>query len=357
VSKGEERYAHAAARLLRERWPEKPAREDGGHRDRVVAAMELDVAGRRVRRRVVAGAGLAMAAAATVTLGLWVAGGGEDVGLRVKHVHGPTNTFVRATSIQTLSPAVALLEGDDVRCGDEGGATLGLADGTRLELSPSSHLRVDELGKTRKFLLLHGRVLADVAKLAPSERFIVATPDGQVEVRGTSFSVEVVDAPAGCGEARIRSSVRVREGAVGVRSLAESVLLGPGESWTTPCADPSAVSSSPAPPVDSTAEASAPIPAAPSPFVRRSVTSRSTHSGVARRPGAASQALPIEAPAVSRLDEQNDLLSAAMAAERSGQYATALRKLNELIRRFPESPLLETARIERRRILLVESRP
>jgi TolA-binding protein len=53
------------------------------------------------------------------------------------------------------------------------------------------------------------------------------------------------------------------------------------------------------------------------------------------------------------LAEQNDLFSAAMAAERQGQHAAALRRLDELISRFPSGPLSESARGERQRILSV----
>jgi len=50
------------------------------------------------------------------------------------------------------------------------------------------------------------------------------------------------------------------------------------------------------------------------------------------------------------LAEQNDLLSSAMAAARAGQHEQALRRLDDLLARFPEGPLSETARIERQRI-------
>jgi hypothetical protein len=53
---------------------------------------------------------------------------------------------------------------------------------------------------------------------------------------------------------------------------------------------------------------------------------------------------------VSHLAEQNDLFSAAMAAERRGNSTTALRKLDELIARYPGGPLSESARAERQRI-------
>jgi TolA-binding protein len=51
------------------------------------------------------------------------------------------------------------------------------------------------------------------------------------------------------------------------------------------------------------------------------------------------------------LAEQNDLFSAAMAAERQGQHELALRKLDELVERYPGGPLSESARAQRQRIL------
>jgi TolA-binding protein len=60
---------------------------------------------------------------------------------------------------------------------------------------------------------------------------------------------------------------------------------------------------------------------------------------------------PAPPAAVSRLAEQNDLFSAALAAERQGQHDLALRKLDELVTRYPDGPLSESARAERQRIL------
>jgi TolA-binding protein len=59
---------------------------------------------------------------------------------------------------------------------------------------------------------------------------------------------------------------------------------------------------------------------------------------------------PVAPPPMSRLVEQNDLFSAAMEAERHGHHAAALHKLDDLIKRFPEGPLTESARGERQRI-------
>jgi hypothetical protein len=61
-----------------------------------------------------------------------------------------------------------------------------------------------------------------------------------------------------------------------------------------------------------------------------------------------------KAASVSRLSEQNDLFSAAMAAERQGQHDLALRKLDDLIAHYPGGPLSESARAERQRILAAQ---
>lgn len=85
--------------------------------------------------------------------------------------------------------------------------------------------------------LKDGWVSVHVDKLAPGERFLLAVPDGELEVHGTTFDVDVER-----GETR---SVRVREGVVAVRigsALHAEVRLGAGMSWPiaeTPSALPS----------------------------------------------------------------------------------------------------------------------
>ena len=107
-------------------------------------------------------------------------------------------------------------------------------------------MRVIETGHTRRFLLLRGQVDASVAKLRANERLLVATPDCEVEVRGTRFTVKVSDAPTGCGGASQRSTVDVQEGTVWVRSLGAEKVLTAGQSFSRPCAAPSSVQPQPA---------------------------------------------------------------------------------------------------------------
>jgi TolA-binding protein len=72
-----------------------------------------------------------------------------------------------------------------------------------------------------------GTVHVDVDPLAQKERFRVVTLDAEVEVRGTSFDVEVIDD-------RLRSVI-VTSGLVEVRPKdGEPRLLAPGERWEAP---------------------------------------------------------------------------------------------------------------------------
>jgi hypothetical protein len=360
----EHRYAWAAARVLRAAWPSDSESQRHGHRDQIVAAMELEMAKGRRRRRAVVGGALAMAAAAALVVGLRLASPGTGPVLAVEQVIGQGNLLVRAASTQALSTSVTPVEGDELRSDETGGLTLGFRNGTRLALSRAGRLRVDAVGRLRRFLLLRGQVEAEVARLVPPERFIVDTPDAEVEVRGTRFSVAHSDASADCASTKPRSAVVVREGTVWVRSGGREVVLGAGESWTAPCAGLATEPGGQAPAVDrrASADTAAPTATPERPAVRRP----SVGSPSERRASVPSVAAPMRVPPAgspepdrptSNLAEQNDLLSAAMAAERAGEHELALRKLDQLLTRFPDGPLSETAHIERQRIRAVEARP
>ena len=365
----EDRYARKAARLLRawgEGQTEGPPIPADVRRDAVVAAMALAIAAKARRRRLAFATAMVLAAAASVLLVLRLTGTsslpgskpGAESALVVEHSSGQGNQLVRATFTQPLPDLGVLLVGDGVRSGPDSSAILGFANGTRITLSSSAHLRVDDLGSMRRFSLLGGSLQAHVAKLGQGERFVVSTPDSEVEVRGTVFTVAVDGSSSRCRDSV--SSVQVSEGAVWVRSGDKQVVLHPGESWATPCPDSGRVGQ---PPTETTARepvvAPGPAAAAVHSGAHRSVAARVTSlptpslqesplvPGVAPAPRENSA----QAAAVSRLAEQNDLLSAAMAAERHGQHDLALRKLDDLIARYPGGPLSESANAERQRIL------
>ena len=370
--RGDDRYARKAARLLRQDIEDQMDSPPADvRRDAVVAAMALAIAAKARRRRIVTVTSVALAAAASVlvvlrlmgTGGLTEAKPGAESALVVEQATGQGNRLVRAATSQPLPVLGVLAVGDDVRSDTDSSAILGFANGTHMALSSSANLRVDDLGPTRRFSLLRGSLQAHVAKLGQGERFIVTTPSSEVEVRGTVFTVAVDSSPSRCRDASSNSSVHVSEGAVWVRSGDKQVVVHPGETWVTPCPD-SGKAHEPAAETAERGPVAAPSPAATTvrsgahkpatakvPTLVAPVPSQ-VESPLA--PGAApvpSERPPAQAESVSRLAEQNDLFSAAMAAERQGQHGRALRKLDALIARYPGGPLSESANAERRRIL------
>jgi hypothetical protein len=96
------------------------------------------------------------------------------------------------------------------------------------------------VAEVERIALADGALDLEVRPLGPGERFLVATDDAEVEVRGTVFHVEARE--------RRLAYVSVREGKVEVRRGAESALLTPGQEWrdAPPRAEaPPAVSAAP----------------------------------------------------------------------------------------------------------------
>ncbi len=370
MTEGVDRYARLAAQLLRAHSAQAEPPLTESRRDKLVAAMALAIAAKRRRRRAVMLGGIVLAAAAGILLLIKVGSNHKpaipfpEATLLVEANTGPGNTLVRNDLQQRLVGGVRLVEGDSIEARKDGSATLGFANGTRVIVSAAGRLRVDELASTRRFSLQSGRLQAQVAKLGRGERFVIDTPDAEVEVRGTVFGISV-EASEGCRGLTNRSTVAVSEGAVWVRSGTAQVLLHPGESWTSPCPDtPTTEAAGPEvlPTVNGTSVAvSRPEPRAAG---RRTPAARPPlqldHAAAVAPPLPAPPA-PGEAPAPVRressLAEQNNLFTAAMAAEHQGDHATALGKLDQLIERFPTGPLLQSARAERERILSALPRP
>jgi ferric-dicitrate binding protein FerR (iron transport regulator) len=105
------------------------------------------------------------------------------------------------------------------------------SDEPRFELVASTESDWSALrrGAALRLALRRGNFELYVHKLDARQSFVLELPDGELEVRGTRFSVEVVD-----GRTR---SVSVSEGLVALRlrggpsGSAEEVLLGAGRSW------------------------------------------------------------------------------------------------------------------------------
>jgi ferric-dicitrate binding protein FerR (iron transport regulator) len=248
-------------------------------------------------------------------------------GLAVAAASGAGVSIEAAAGARAASRGDRIAAGELVRVAGEGQLLLALDTGTRLRLGASSATRVASLGAMQRFELESGTLEAEVAKLPMGGRFVIATADAEVEVKGTRFEVAVAPERSSCAPF-VRTQVVVHEGVVAVRHGGGEVRLPAGSVWP---ACPQAATPSPAP--------ASPVAAAP------------RHTRPARAP-----ALPVAAVAApprsdpSTLAAQNDLFAAALAARRRGENTDAIRWLDRLLVRYPDGPLSESARAERRRL-------
>jgi TolA-binding protein len=173
-----------------------------------------------------------------------------------------------------------------------------------------------------------GYVYVDVPKLRPGHFFGIRTPDTQVTVHGTSFSVEVSEPRFGS----VSTSVSVTDGVVTVQRAGEpEIFLTAGTRWVSTVA---AASASTAP------SASAEIHAAPT------VPRASLDVSRAKTPVVGPDAHSGSSVGQTRLAEQNRLFADAMTARDRGDDAVAIQMLEGFIRQFPACPLTEDAHVE-----------
>jgi hypothetical protein len=342
-------YARLAARALASE--DQAAAPTGlGDRPADLAAIERALRSRARRRRsltwpVVAGITAVAAAAALVA---W----SKPRLAPVAHAERPAAQAERPAAQPAPAPAmlsIAALGGDGASIALAGGArqaiagdevapgawlhvpragtvTLAVATGTRLDLAGGAAAKVAELGAVQRFDLAAGSLAAKVAKLAPGHRFLIGTPDAEVEVRGTRFEVTVAAEPAACGP-RVRTRVTVQEGVVVVTHAGDQIRVEAGGHWPD-CQ-----------------------PASATPASSRHVPARTAQPGA--HPHVALERPPAPTPELLRastLAEQNDLFAAALAASRRGDVDEAVHWLDRLIARHPTGQLTDSARAERRRL-------
>lgn len=210
-------------------------------------------------------------------------------------------------------------------------ATLAFSTGTQLTVENGGDLAVVEEGRSQVFSLSAGEIRAHVAKLGAGERFVVRTPDAEVEVRGTSFSVAIAPSEPSCGGGSV-TRVTVDEGVVVVRRGATETRVGRGEEWPAGC-DPTTEIASTSETADTTTTN---IPSG-------------THPARREAPGAGASA--------SSLVEQNNLFSEALAFKNSGQRAAAVAAFERFLAKYPSSNLAENASVERMKLLLADDHP
>lgn len=349
----------AAARVLAAEARRRPDVSENLRAEAVHAiarAIERQSARRRRLRWLAAGA-IAIAAAVVIGIGLRAAVPERRANESSAVVAAPAPAelgravtidgavvVVRQTSRQPLRPGDALAAGDRLVVADASHAALGFMRGTRLTIDANSEVALASGGPTYAFELARGAVRSDVAKLEPSERFVIRTADAEVEVRGTSFKVARVDAQPLCGDGTT-TRVFVYEGIVAVRARGAEALVHAGEMWPAGCVAESttvpAPSVAPAPANRATAPTERSAPALASPSNRMSPPT----------PSSSPTAGPDEAVARSNLAEQNDLFAKAVARKRGGDVSGAIGALDDLLARFPSSHLAQSAHAERMKLL------
>lgn len=240
-------------------------------------------------------------------------------------------THAGRSQVVPVATRLKLAAGDELRTAADGAAELQVgrsdirvASATQLTLmAPSS---ADE-----RFRLASGRIDLEVSKQPGATRSVVVeTPNADVVVRGTIFSV-VVGADSGAPVTR----VRVQEGSVWVLHKGDRDLVTTGEEWSSSKPRSVAAPLPIAPPVAAAPQLSLPSPRA------------SSHSSRGKAPVSASSALA----ETGTLAEENSLFQSAIDARNRGDDQKALTIFASLLSKYPRSRLAEEARVERMRAL------
>ena len=207
--------------------------------------------------------------------------------------------------------------GDTLVTGPDEPASIALPSGARIVAAPSSTLTVhwsDDDRHHEVVSLSIGTVDVVVPKLGTAA-FTVVTPDAQVVVHGTRFTVRVARQDPGTW----KTDVSVTEGRVLVSHAGlDDAVLDPGGTWTSCSESPAVAQTSGSP-----------------------AASASPASGVVAS-GADKRRVPVDTLAV-----ENSLYEAAIAASRAGDDARAVALFDRLLAGYPDSPLANVARRER----------
>jgi len=257
-------------------------------------------------------------------------------------------TAVREGHTEPVGVGTRLAEGLELRTASAE-AGLDFDTGTHVTIGGSSRIRLVEQSQRKRFSLESGSFFAKVAKLKADERFVVATPDAEVEVRGTAFRVTIVPGDPTC-EGGSPTRLEVSEGVVVVRHSGTEVRVAAGQRWPT-CGGHTAAAAAKDPPI-ANAPALVPLAAA-------AQSTPASANGTAASRDTSQGAAQLAAPAPdssSRLAEQNDLMDEAMRLKKRGDVGGAVARLDRLLAQYPGGPNAETAEVERMRLLATSDR-
>ena len=336
------RQVEAISKLLRDSREVEPPRVAAATRASTIEALEAALHARAQRRRrtrrVWASLAIAAAIAAPVS-------GAVKLGARHEAaLQGPKPTAPPVVeAVETPPPpehvelpqGIAMTDGSILQPGSrivappKRRAVLSFSSGTHLTVEGGGDITVIEAGDVQRFLLSSGSIDAHVAKLHAGQRWLVTTPDAEVEVRGTAFEVSIVPPDPSCGGGT-RTRVSVREGVVSVRAGDGEVRVHPGEAWPAGCRRAAALAA--ATTLDAPIAAVSPTLATPSPAATSAAPAVTSHSTLA---------------------EQNDAFARIVSLRQRGDMAGSAAEADRFIARFPASPLAESARVEQMRALRV----
>ena len=307
-------------------------------RERVVAVLQRDVrtlaAARAARtQRRVGYIALSLAAAAGAVFGVHRLARPDTASpaLVITFVGSVGQATARSNANSRPLRAGESLLGDpgEIETVTDGSAELVTSAGLGLNLGGGTRVSLTGLlgaAANNQVQLERGYLNCSVPHLLEGQRFSVQTPDARVVVHGTVFSVRVDPNRARGSE----TCVEVTDGVVIVQHGDRETALNRGDRWgceAGPSANGGERPSLSAKPSAAPSAASA-LGEQPNDVNER----RAAPRGSAR------------APQRGTLGEESRLLQEALAAERTGQTERARVLLNQLLARYPSSPLMPEAR-------------
>jgi hypothetical protein len=198
------------------------------------------------------------------------------------------------------------------------GLGLNLGGGTRVSLTG-----LVGAAASNQVELKQGYLNCSVPHLREGQRFSVQTPDARVVVHGTVFSVRVDSNRARGSE----TCVEVTDGVVIVQHGDRETALNRGDRWGCEASPSTSGGQKPTPSGEpNTAQSAAsnePVNHVDEPRAAPRTSARASHRGT--------------------LGEESRLLQEALAAERTGQTRQAQVLLEQLLARYPNSPLAPEA--------------
>jgi Outer membrane lipoprotein/Putative zinc-finger len=203
-----------------------------------------------------------------------------------------------------------------------------------MRASSSATWHTAERGPTLRLALERGVFALHVDKLIEGQRFIANLPDGELEVRGTRFVVDVD------GARTLRVSVSEGHVALRIRGRAER-LLGPGQSWSPALASNGASNSArSASSAGEPSSAQGATSAAAKPHATESLSSKGATATSAQARSAKRASVPTSSEAA---DPAAAELDAAVRAYRDGDFAHAQQLFAAFEQKHPSDARAEDA--------------